>query len=316
MWNNFPNLNRTGQIKYLTMQDGTKLRTSSWVSNSHSHAIVVLVNGHREYMEKQSEFISDFLEKGYALYAFDNRGQGLSDRILEDRSKSYAENFDFFSNDLKEIMSNLVMTDPRANELPIYLIGHSMGGHICLRYLHDCSEKIDKVILMAPLIGFNFGKGLTDIIIKSVIYCANWLGFKKSFAFGQTNYLSKEKRLIKQKLLTHDDKRYAAEENIIKSNPELYVGGATFGWLKSALHSIHKINTPHYLDKISTPILVVMAGDDQVISNDAIQKLFSKHDSIKLVTIKGARHEIYRESNLYRDELWREIDDFLTVEQS
>ncbi|PCI50944.1 MAG: hypothetical protein COB49_03255 [Alphaproteobacteria bacterium] len=310
-WKDFPNLNRKGQIRFLTMRDGTKIRTASWPSQDNSRAIIVLVNGHREYMEKYSELISDLLMRNYAVYAFDNRGQGLSDRLLPDRQKSYAEDFGLFSDDLDEFMAQTVMADPRAQELPRYLISHSMGGHICLRYLHDFPGAIEKAVIMAPMVEFNLGNSMTRTVLKFFMRCARRLGFDKSFAMGQGAAHSRVPDLVKQKLLTHDNERYAQEADIIEANPDLYVGGATYGWLNTALDSIEKIHQAGFLEKISIPLLVVVAGADLVVDSKASRDLLSGYDNIDLVTIEGARHEIYRESDQYRDQLWQKIDDFL-----
>lgn len=313
MGKNFPDLDHNGQIKYLTTNDGTRLRTASWPSSNDSRGIVILVNGHREFMEKYNEFFSDILGRGFALYALDNRGQGLSDRFLNNRMKSHAENFDIFPSDLNEFISKMVMTDPRAKELPIYLIAHSMGGHICLRYLHDFPEIISKAVIMSPMVSINLGSDVAETALKLIIRIVSRIGFSKNYAFGQGSFLSKESRQIKQKLLTHDDDRYAAEADVIESNPDLYVGGATFGWLNAALDSLNKMQEPGYLDKISIPLLVTLAGDDQVVNSKDSRELLSGHDNINIVTIKGARHEIYRESDKYRNQLWQKIDQFLTI---
>ena len=310
-WQDFPNLNRDGQINYLTMQDGTKIRTASWPSQGNSRGIIVLVNGHREYMEKYSEFISEFLERDYAVYALDNRGQGLSDRVLTNRSKSHAEDFELFSNDLNEFISNSVMADSRAKELPIYLVAHSMGGHVSLRYLHDFPGAVSKAIIMAPMVGFNMGAAFLNAIINPIIRFASFLGFEKKFAFGQANRHTKGHDLIRRTLLTHDRERYDTEVQIIEAKPDLYVGGATFGWLNTALNSIDEIHQPGYLNKISVPVMVVLAGDDHVVNSKASHALFSGHDNIDLVTLEGSRHEIYREIDIYRNQLWQKIDGFL-----
>ncbi len=311
-WKNFPNLYRQGHISFLTMPDGINLRTASWPSEGDSRGIIVLVNGHREYMEKYSELISDFLKRGFAVYALDNRGQGLSDRLLPDRYKSHSENFDAFSNDLNEFISRVVMTDPRAKEIPTYLVGHSMGGHICLRYLHDFPGTIDKSVVMAPMIEFSLGGRLVSAAVKLIIRLASRIGFGKKFAFGQGyGFFCRERHLIRQKLLTHDDKRYAVEVDIIEAMPDLYAGGATFGWLRRALDSIDKIRADGFLEEISIPVMVVLAGADRIVDSATSHAYFSGHDNFSLVTIEGARHEIYREADQYRDQLWREIDNFL-----
>jgi len=315
-WKNFPDLGRQGQITYLTMQDGTSLRTASWPAQEGSRGIIVLVNGYREYMEKYSEFIGEFLQRGFALYTLDNRGQGLSDRLLPGRFRSHSEGFGLFSSDLQEVISRLVMSDPRAKELPLYLVGHSMGGHICLRYMHDFPGIIDKAVLMAPMIEFRLGGEIVRNISKFLIRLACRAGFKRHFAFGQSakhseaSY-SKKRDYIRQKLLTHDKKRYAVEADIISANPGLYVGGSTFGWLNCALDSIQKIQKPGFIAAITVPILGILAGDDQVVDSQASVKYLSGNDNIRLVTIQDARHEIYREIDEYREQLWQKIDGFL-----
>ena len=310
----FSNMDQKGQIKYLTMKDGIKIRTACWPSKGSSKGIIVMVQGHREFMEKYTEFFSDILDRDFALYALDNRGQGLSDRLLPDRLKSHAETFDVFSSDLDEFITRMVMTDPRARELPIYLMAHSMGGHICLRYLHDFPGIISKAVLMAPMIGFNLGGSMILAVLKGVIRFANHIGLADSLAFGQKVLQSKDSRSIKQKLLTHDDRRYADEAKALDANPDLYVGGATFGWLKTALDSMEKIHQPGYLNDITTPLLVILAGDDRVVNSAASRVLLSGYDDIDVITITESRHEIYREADQYRDQLWQKIDGFLAVE--
>ena len=314
-WDMYSNMQEAGQTAFLTMQDGTKIRTMAWPSKEGCRGIIVLVNGHREYMEKYYEFIDDFLKRGFALYTLDNRGQGLSDRELPDRTKSYASDFDLFSNDLNEVMSNLVLNDPRSADVLIYLLGHSLGGHICLRYLHDFPGIVSKALVMAPMIEFNLGGIVTKTFLKGIIRAASYFGLSRKFAMGQGNLFSKKARLIRQKLLTHDDDRYAVEADIIKSNPELYVGGATFGWLDTAFDSINKIKSPGYIKEISTPVLAVLAGADFVVNSDASGELLSGYDNIDIAIIEGSRHEIYRESDIYRDQLWQKIDEFLGVKQ-
>lgn len=311
IWQDFPNLNHKGQIDYLTMQDGTRIRTAGWPSQEDSRGIIVLVNGHREYMEKYSEFISDFLGRNFAVYALDNRGQGLSDRLLSNRSKSHAVDFELFSNDLNEFISTTVMADPRAQELPIYLVAHSMGGHVCLRYLHDFPGSIAKAVIMVPMVEFNLGMSLVTALVKPIIRTVSSLGFEENFAFGQANRHSKGHDLIRRNLLTHDKDRYDTEIQIIDAKPDLYVGGATFGWLTTALDSIEVINQPGYFNEISTPIMVILAGDDHVVNSRASHKLLTGYDNIDLVIIEGSRHEIYRESDVYRDQMWQKIDGFL-----
>lgn len=309
-WQDFPG---QGKVKYITMQDGTRLRTAAWPSCGSSRGIIILVSGHREYMEKYSELISELLARDFAVYTFDNRGQGLSGRQIANRNKSHTDDFNLFTQDLNEYIRRYVMCDPRAQECPLYLMAHSMGGHIGLRYIHDYPGVIDKAILMAPMVEMNLGEKFSGHMVKKLIRLANFLGMSERFAFGQGHLLVKGAHLMRQKLLTHDRDRYAEEAQIIIANPDLYVGGATYGWLKAALDSIEEIRQPQYLDEISTSLMIILAGADRVVKNGPALELFAGHDRIEVVTIEGARHEIYREVDRYRQQLWQKIEEFLGV---
>ena len=65
---------------------------------------------------------------------------------------------------------------------------------------------------------------------------------------------------------------------------------------------------------LTLPILIALAGDERLVDNTASRAVLSNLDNVHLVTIPGSRHEIYRESPQYQDQLWQEIDRFLGVE--
>ncbi len=311
IWQDFPKLTRPGRIGHLTMADGCRLRIASWPSDENSRGIVVLVNGHREYMEKYAEFIADFLKRGYAVYTLDNRGQGLSDRPLNNRLKSHSANFDAFVSDMNEFVTKAVMADPRAGELPLILVGHSMGAHVCLRYLGAFPGRIDRAILLAPMTDFHLGSAVVRKAAGLLVRLVCGLGFGKLFALGQGSVFSKKHHLLKRTLLTHDRARYAIEADIIAANPDLYVGGPTYGWLKAALDSIDKIHEPGFLDRITIPMLVLLAGEEALVDNRASERLFAGRDNIMVAILDGARHEMYRETDALREILWRKITEFL-----
>ena len=62
------------------MDDGIKLRVCYWKNNNKlSKGTIILQQGHNEFIEKYFETIDEFLKKGFAIIAFDWRGQGMSD---------------------------------------------------------------------------------------------------------------------------------------------------------------------------------------------------------------------------------------------
>src|SRR3974377_2288084 len=135
----------TGAIK--TPAGGT-LRFARWAPPPGRKGTVVLLQGRAEFIEKYFETVRDLRARGFAVAAFDWRGQGLSDRLLANRQKGYVRNFSQYLTDLGAMMEQIVLPDCPP---PIFALGHSMGGAIAIRACHDGSRWFEGVVLSAPM---------------------------------------------------------------------------------------------------------------------------------------------------------------------
>lgn len=105
----------------LATPDGLTLEAFSW-SPPEPRAALLLVHGIGEHCRRYGHLIRTLLDRDVAVLAFDLRGHGLSQgpRVDVDR-------FDTYLNDLDlAIEAALSRTAP----LPLFLMGHSMGGTI------------------------------------------------------------------------------------------------------------------------------------------------------------------------------------------
>ncbi len=80
----------TGSIK---TPDGVNLRFARWAPPAGRKGTVVVLQGRAEYIEKYFETVRDLRARGFAVAAFDWRGQGLSDRALSNRLKGSCARF-------------------------------------------------------------------------------------------------------------------------------------------------------------------------------------------------------------------------------
>src|SRR4051794_20362014 len=134
--------------------DGVSLRYVRWLPPPSRKGTVCIFQGRAEFIEKYFETVRDLQARGFAVATFDWRGQGLSDRALEDREKGHIRNFSEYATDLRAIMEQVVLPDCPP---PIFALGHSMGGAIAIRACHDGSRWYDRVVLSAPMIGLRSG---------------------------------------------------------------------------------------------------------------------------------------------------------------
>jgi len=114
--------------------------------------------------------------------------------------------------------------------------------------------------------------------------------------------------------LTSDFERFTDAKKAIKINPNLALGGATYGWLSATLKSTDILTQPGFAAKITTPILMVIAGNDKIVSIKAQKKICTMLPNCRLKEIPGARHEIFKETDAVRSIFWREFNRFTHAE--
>jgi lysophospholipase len=304
-------LPKNSHIDYMVVRDNTRLRFGFFPSVGQTKAIVYLVNGHREFLEKNAEFITNFQNRGLSVYSMDLRGQGLSDRNLDDRMKSHNPDFDKFITDIDEFITLKIKQDTLG--LPFYMVGHSLGAHIALHYLHDHPNVVDKAVLLSPFTDLNNKATCSNSVIKLFFKFMNKAGFASSFAPGQAkrrNMINHENAFNK---LTHDIVRYNLSQKALASNPKLFVGGVTYGWVNGAIDSLIKFQQKGYMERITTPILCLLSEQEKVVNNATTKKLMKRVPNASVEYIAGARHEIYRETDEIQFALWKKIDNFFNL---
>ncbi len=105
--------------------DGIALSTASWIPD-HPKVIALLAHGHAEHIGRHSRVIDTLTGHGYAVFSQDHRGHGCSGG-----ERALAMRFDDYMDDFRLMALRAQATQPN---LPMVLIGHSMGGLIAARY--------------------------------------------------------------------------------------------------------------------------------------------------------------------------------------
>jgi lysophospholipase len=299
---------RLSTYDFMITPDRRSIRYGTWhIPIEKRKGSILLLSGRSEFLEKYSETIGELNQKGFDVYSFEWRGQGLSSRMLANRQKGFINNYDVYLIDLHQFFDTIVK--PKCVH-PIIIMAHSMGGHIALRFLHDHPGTVDMAVLTAPMIDI-FRSNLSRWFIKQVTRVAVKTGFSQAYLIGAGDYTDGK---FKGNNLTSDPVRFMDAINAIKKNPDLALGGVTYGWLSATLASIDILNQPDYAAKITTPILMMSAGEDKIVSIKAQKKICASLPNCRFVEISGARHEIFKETDAVRSIVWREIDRFTTFQ--
>jgi len=287
--------------------DGLKIRYDTYACGEKScRGTIVLLGGRSEFIEKYREIIDQLLARDLDVATFDWRGQGLSDRMLPNRYKGYVESYDDYLQDLTDFMDRYV---PQQEGKPVMILAHSMGGHIALRYLHDNPGRVDKAVLTSPLIDIA-GSTLLTQTMKMAVKIAAKSGFKKHYATRINDFDPSKKRFAGNRL-TRDPYRFKKTIEMITNTPDIAIGGVTFGWLNATFNSIQCVMGDGYLEGISTPLLIVSAGADDIVSVAAQKKACRRVPACDWVMIPNALHELLIETDAVLEKFWDTFDAFI-----
>lgn len=295
--------NRIFEYHYFSPKKNVTIRYG--VTKGPGKAILLLLHGRAEFIEKYQQIARDLQKKGYQVISPDWRGQGLSSRKLDNRHKGHIDRFDDYLEDLDALWLRVMENQ----DLPVYILAHSMGGHIALRFMSLYPSRIQRAVLVSPMIEIFFPAKI-EPLIKFLSDRFSRTSFAKKYTLGSKNY-SLKNATFNGNDLCHDPEKYWILHNEIKKNPDLALGGVTWGWLNAAFESISILRKDEVIDKIRTPLLLVSAQKDRVVSSKAQEALSKRLPSATFFSIKGAFHEILFETQGITRQFWDAFDRFM-----
>lgn len=294
-----------GTVGWLTASDGIRIRYAVF-PHANPRGTFLVLPGFTEFIEKYLEVVAELQARGFQAVVLDWRGQGKSDRALEDRHKGHVLHFGHFQQDTAQLLDAVVT--PLAAGGPLYGLGHSMGGHNLLRLLHDRPGRFRCAIAVAPMVDVWAGwlpPWASRLIVRIVAR------FTPNHYVPRTGPYDPETKRFAGNPLTNDRERFERTKQLILADPELALGGPTWTWLKSAYDSMDTLSNPAYAAAIGTPVLLASAGADRIVRSPAQHRLARLLPHCRLLDMPGAKHEILLERDDIRHAFWQAVDDFL-----
>jgi lysophospholipase len=226
--------------------------------------------------------------------------------MLPERDKGFVRHYDDYLEDLDLVLETIVRPGLRGRP---YLLGHSMGGHIGLRYLCRDGQFFEKAVFCAPMLDI-----VTDPFPP---FFARWLS-RRQVAWGNAHgiVVGAARRTpfperFEGNFWTSDPQRFERTRKRIKAHPELSAAMVTYGWVAATYDSVDALTGDALKSSPKTPVLIAVAGSDRVVSNRAIRKFAAGKSNVRMFEIEGARHEILQEADGQRTAFWQAFDEFL-----
>lgn len=292
-----------GRLDYWTAPGGWPLRRYRLGDGARGRMLVL--GGRGDMIEKYLEVIHHWSERGWAVTAFDWRGQGGSGRLTDNPLCGHIENFGQWIADLEAFAAEW----RGEGEGPAVIVAHSMGGHLLLRALAEGMPPPDAAAAVAPMMGVHAGllpMGLARLIARGM--CA--MGHASRQAWTQKEE-SGWQRAARQKRLTHDPDRYADELWWREHSRDIALGPPSWRWVAEALESTRALERGDGLERIAVPLLILAARHDRLVSTPAIRRVARRIPGARLhVYGRDAAHEILRERDHVRLDALRRIDEF------
>lgn len=225
-------------------------------------AAVVIVHGLCEHQGRYDYLTMRLNAQGYTVYRFDHRGHGRSGG-----QKVYYATFDEIARDADVVVDRAIAENP---DLPVFMVGHSMGGYCAALYAHLFSGKVDGFVLSGAWTRDN--KHMCDGALATdepdLTYMQNELsgGVCSDPSVGE---------------------RYMADPLVVK---EMSLG------LFRALHEGHEYMRAHTADFVD-PVLILHGGDDGLVapkdSLELYEQIAAEDKSLRIYA--GLLHEIFNE---------------------
>lgn len=228
--------------------------------------VVLLAHGLGEHARRYLHVAERLTGLGYVVVAPDHAGHGRSDG-----KRLGVKDFNDFTDDLHTVIAQLDHVDG-----PTFLVGHSMGGAIALKYALDHPEQLDGLVLSGPAL--IPGDELPPILVKLAPVLGRLAPWLPSTGLPAS-------------AVSRDPSVVAAYE----ADPLVWHGKIPAG-LGGAL--IETMGTfPGQLPSLTMPTLVLHGGDDSLANPEGSRMVgrLAGGDDVTVKIYQGLFHEIFNE---------------------
>lgn len=294
---------------FLTMDDEVEVYVRRWEKpDTEPSAILQIAHGMAEHVERYDAFAKFLNEQNIFVVGNDHRGHGKTGE--KSGQLGYFARHHGFDRVVDDAYAVTEWIQKEYRDVPIFLMGHSMGSFLARRYMQKYATSVDGVILMgtagSPGPAVKVGKLIAKLEMKKNGPTKPSERLDK-MAFGSYN-----KNIPNPKTSFDWLSRDAKEVEKYVNDPLCgFVCSAGFFYdLFTGLEVIHHKALIQSIPK-ELPVFILSGDQDPVGDySKGVQKVIDQYKNAGLQNItskfyEGARHELLNETN--RDEVYNDI---------
>jgi acylglycerol lipase len=138
---------KTKEFSWKTIDD-LEIYGKYWAPDNNIKAVICLVHGMGEHINRYNEFAGDMVNAGYAVIGFDQRGHGKSKG-----QRGHTPSYEHLLYSVDDLLNKAEEYFPESTKV---LMGHSMGGNVVINFVLDRQPRIKGVIASSPLLRLAF----------------------------------------------------------------------------------------------------------------------------------------------------------------
>lgn len=247
---------------------GARLRALSWMPTSDARACVVIVHGLGEHAGRYGRLAHRMTEGGFAVFAYDQRGHGESEG-----SRGRLPRFDDLVDDLADVTGRV--RGRCGPDHRIFVVGHSLGGLVVLRYLQRRPAGVAAAVLSAPW-------------LKTAVELPWWKERLARLLMRVAPELTLENE-VRPELLTADpvEQRAYIEDPLVHHR----ISGGFLHEVETAQEAaLNGAPDP------SLPLLFLVPTDDRLTDQEVVERYAKSLDGpVEVERLRGSRHEPFND---------------------
>lgn len=248
-------------------QDGTSIYWKGWTPDNAPKAVVHVIHGYAEHIDRYGNVVSELLPAGYAVFGTDHRGHGKSEG-----KRGHVMSFQEFIDDEKQFQREVIRT--KFPSLPCFVLGHSMGSLIAMNLVEQSAEGIRGLVLSGT--GSRPGTDIPKVLFAATRILSSLLPSIHVKSPLPPEFISRDPEVVKA--YVEDPLVY----NVItprlahEMNRYVVIGAENSG-------------------KIQIPVLIQLGSRDTAFSGqkELFEMVGAKDKTFKLY--EGLKHEVYNE---------------------
>lgn len=296
----------TKSSHYLTSTDSTQqLHYITWEPKGAPRAVLQLVHGMEEYIDRYDVLARELNERGWAVIGHDHLGHGLSGRQVAEGERGLDTlNQRGYFTDRRDgadvVIADIHLLHLEAQRLwpglPVFVMGHSMGSFFLRRYLALHSADVAGAIICGT--GW-YGAFLTGSALLASRLVGALCGWHTRSKFLK-NLTSPHARAFREEgegaWLSRNP------ENVQRFKDDPMCGfGFTAGGYRVMYQNLLRVSRERDYDRLQPiPLLVVSGADDSVGGTNAVKKVAAQYrrrgfGDVTEHIVPGDRHEVILE---------------------